>query len=146
MMYACEMVAKVLAKKAEEEEAKRQAELAKRAKALERFKENLESIDAYVEEKLLEGNGCVKLLIEEEDWYCNGFWSFAEKDYKSYPSRSYPYWHNIQVTEYFPLDVYMEYLRDHCFEVEVVECPFTAFSSTGKTERTMPGITLKISV
>lgn len=40
MMYACEMEAKVLAKKAEEEEAKRQKELAERAKALERFKED----------------------------------------------------------------------------------------------------------
>lgn len=95
---------------------------------------------------MLEGNGCVKLLIEEKDWYCNGFRSFSEKDYKSYPSLSYPYWHNIRVTKYFPLDVYMEYLRDHCFEVEVVKCPFTASSFTGKTECEMSGIMLKISI
>ena len=144
MMCACEIVASVVAKKMAEEEAKRQAELARIARAIELFKENLESIDDYVEKKLIAGNGKACLMIDHSALACDGFWHFAEKDYRY--SKSKPYWSNDRKTHDFPLDTYIEYLRDHCFNVEIIKCPFTAYSSTGKSSEEMPGITLKISV
>lgn len=144
MMYACEIVASVVAKKVAEEEAKRQAELARVARAIELFKKDLENIDAYVEKKLIEGDGKACLLIDHSASACDGFWHFAEKDYCY--SQSKPYWSNDRKTGDFPLDTYIEYLRDHCFNVEIIKCPFTAYSSTGKSSAEMPGITLKISV
>ena len=142
MMCAYEIVVNVEAKKKAEEEAKRRVEQEIIAEAIEVFKENLERIDAYVEKKLIEGDGKACLMIEKS--YPNGFWNFAEKDYRYF--KTMPYWFNKRMTEDFPLDIYIEYLREHCFNVEIIECPFNAYSSTGKTFEKMPGITLKISV
>jgi hypothetical protein len=111
---------------------------------MEEFKANLESIDAYVEEKLLEGNGKAELMIDQYLLSVDGFWCFAEKSYIY--STKYPYWGNKKVSEQFHLDTYIEYLREHCFTVEIVEKPFMACSSTGKTERKLEGIHLKISI
>jgi hypothetical protein len=143
-MYACEMSAVITAKKLAEEEAKRQAKLAKFAKAMEEFKANLESIDAYVEEKLLEGNGKAELLIDKYLISVDDFWCFAEKSYAY--STEYPYWNNKKMSEQFHLDTYIEYLREHCFTVEIIEKPFMACSSTGKTKTKLAGIHLKISI
>lgn len=144
MMYACEIVASIVAKKAAEEEEKRQAQLAKIAQAMEKFREHLESIDAYVEKKLIENEGQVCLMIERSQVSCKGFWHFAKKSFRY--STTKPYWFNDQETEDFPLDIYIEHLCEHCFNVEIIECPFTAYSASGKSSEVMEGITLKISV
>ena len=144
MMYACEVAANVIAKKIAEEEVKKQAELKRIAEAMEQFEGNLKSIDTYVEKKLIAGNGQASLLIDRVCWSCEGFWFFAEKDFRY--SSNKPYWYNVSVSAEFPLEFYIQYLRDHCFNVEIIECPFTAYSSTGKSERKMDGITLKISI
>lgn len=144
MKYACEIMVDVAAKKMAEEEAKRLAQLEKIAKAMENFQKHIEEIDAYVEEKLIAGDGKAELMIDSLCVSCEGFWYFAEKDYRY--SNTDPYWYNTQKTEIFPLDFYIEYLREHCFTVEIVKRPFTAYSSTFKSTAEMEGITLKISV
>ena len=143
MMYACEIVASIVAKKMTEEEEKRQAQLAKIAQAMDDFKNHLESIDAYVEKKLIENEGQAYLMIDDYA-QLEGFWYFVEKSF-SYSSTK-PYWTNTRKTKNFPLDIYIDYLREHCFNVEVIECPFTAYSASGKSSMTMKGVTLKISV
>lgn len=143
MKYACEIMTDVVAKKMAEEEAKRLVQLKKIAKAMENFQKHIEEIDAYVEEKLVAGDGKAELMIDTGWVSCEGFWHFAEKDY-SY-SNIKPYWFNLRKTEAFPLELYIEYLREHCFTVEMVERPFTAYSSTLKSSRQMKGIILKIS-
>jgi hypothetical protein len=144
MKYAYEIMADVVAKKMAEEEAKRLAQLEKIAKAMENFQKHIEEIDAYVEEKLIAGNGEAELMIDNSWVSCDGFWHFAEKDYRY--SDTKPYWSNKLKTEEFPLELYIGYLREHCFTVEIVEHPFTAYSSTLKSSERMKGITLKISV
>lgn len=144
MKYACEIMADVVAKKMAEEEEKRLAQLKKIAKAMENFQKHIEEIDAYVEEKLIAGDGEAELMIDTDYWSCEGFWHFAEKDYRY--SNTKPYWSNHRKTAEFPLELYIEYLREHCFTVERVERPFTAYSSTLKSSEKMKGITLKISV
>lgn len=144
MKYAYEIMAEVTAKKKAEEEAKRLAELEKINKAMENFQKHIEEIDAYVEKKLIKGNGKAELMIDNYLSACKGFWYFATKYYKY--SDTKPYWDNLRVTSDFPLELYIEYLREHCFTVEKIERPFMGYSSTGKTEIKMDGITLKISV
>ena len=144
MKYACEIMVDVVAKKMAEEEAKRLVQLEKIAKAMENFQKHIEEIDTYVEEKLVAGDGKAELMIDTGWVSCEGFWYFAEKDYRY--SDTKPYWSNSQKTAEFPLELYIEYLREHCFTVEMVERPFTAYSSTFKSSEQMRGITLKISV
>ena len=75
MRYACQIAMEVIAN----EITKKQTAY---ENAMKEFNENLENIDGYVEEQLLENNGKIELLIEKcqvygtEDFYC-----FAEKDY-----------------------------------------------------------------
>lgn len=136
MMYACEMIAMIAEKKAREE-----AE--RLSKALADFQKNLASIDDYVEKKLIAGGGKAKLLIDEESWGPKGFYYFSKKDYRY--SSICPYWNNARVSENFPLEAYIQYLRDHCYEVEIIKEPFEAYSSTLKSETMMEGLTLSIS-
>lgn len=144
MMYACEVMANIIAKEKAEAEAKRKAEEARIAKAFAKFEKNIESIDAYVERALIANGGKVELLIDHGWLACDGFWYFAKKNY-CYSSTK-PYWSNKSETEEFHLETYIEYLRQHCFEVELVNRPFTAYSSTGKSSMEMTGKTLKISI
>ena len=136
MMYACEMMAMIAEKKAKED-----AE--RLLKALADFQKNLASIDDYVEKKLVAGDGKAKLLIDEVSWGPKGFYYFSKKDYRY--SAYCPYWSNERVSKDFPLEAYIQYLRDHCYEVEIIKEPFTAYSSTLKSETTMEGLTLSIS-
>ena len=143
MKYACEIMADVIAKKKAEEEAIRLAELKKMNEAMECFQRHIEEIDAYVEKKLIEGNGKAELMIEE-GVFCKGFWRFVEKNYRY--STTKPFWNNTVETHNFPLGIYIERLREHCFTVERVERPFIAYSSTFKSEEKKAGVTLKISI
>lgn len=136
MMYACEMMAMIAEKKAKEE-----AE--RLLKALADFQKNLASIDDYVEKKLVAGGGKAKLLIDEVSWGPKGFYHFSKKDYRY--SSICPYWSNERASESFPLEAYIQYLRDHCYEVEIIKEPFKAYSSTLKSEKMMEGLTLSIS-
>lgn len=142
MKCAYEIYSAVEAKMAAEAEAKRQAKLQEIAKALVHYKASLPSIDEYVEQKLINGNGVAYLMIDRS--IVDGFWYFSEQDcrYGIYQ----PYWHNKKMSEPFPLDTYIEYLREHCFNVELQAYPFTAYSSTGKSSQKKDGITMKISV
>ena len=144
MKNACEIMVEVAVKNKIEEEKKRLEQLEKIAKAMEEFKKHIEEIDAYVEKELIRGNGKAELMIDRYWRECEGFWYFAQKDYRY--SCVNPYWHNSRETESFPLDFYINYLREHGFTVERVERPFTAYSSTFKSSTRMEGITLKISV
>ena len=151
MKYACEIMAEVIAKKKAEEERKRVeeeasrlAKLAMTKKAMEEFQKNIEEIDAYVEKELIKGEGRAELMIDERRFYCEGFWCFVKKDYRY--SKVSPYWENKRMTETFPLEPYIEHLREHCFTVEKIRRPFTGYSSNFKQKRNMEGITLKISI
>lgn len=148
MKNACEIMIEVAVKEKIEEEKKRVKQLERMAKSMEKFKKHIEEIDAYVEKELIAGKGEAELMIDHywgRDWGdCEGFWYFARKSYRY--SSSKPYWDNHRETESFPLDSYINYLREHGFTVEKVERPFTAYSSTLKSSTRMEGITLKISV
>lgn len=144
MKNACEIMIEVAVKKKIEEEKKRLEQLEKIAKAMEKFQKHIEEIDVYVEKKLVEGNGKAELMIDHKYYECEGFWYFAQKDYRY--SCINPYWINSRETESFPLDFYINYLQEHGFTVERVERPFIAYSSTSKSSERMEGITLKISV
>ena len=124
-----------------ERERRRQEQI---AEYMKEFFASLEEIDKYVEEKLLENNGSVELLIDCEYWRGKeNFYFFAKK---TYCDGTLPYWGNAPLTPSFHLDTYCEYLKNLCYNVELVKRPFKAQSSTGKTTREMPGLTLKISI
>ena len=144
MMCAYELAIVVEEKRKAEEEARRLAELKRLNEAMEKFKRDLEEIDAYVEKHLIAGNGKAELMIEKRHGCPDGFYSFAEKDY-SY-SNTKPYWLNKQRHEKVPLEVYIKYLQEHCYKVSVVERPFTAYSASLKSSQQMEGLTLKISM
>jgi hypothetical protein len=144
MMCACELAIVVEEKRKAEEEARRLAELKRLNEAMEEFKRNLEKIDAYVEKHLIAGNGKAELMIEKRYGCPDGFYSFAEKDYRY--SSTKPYWCNNTESEKFPLEVYIKYLQEHCYKVSIVECPFTAYSASFKSSQQMEGLTLKISM
>lgn len=136
MMYACEMMTMITEKKAREE-----AE--RKARALQNFYDHLKEIDVFVEKQIFEGEGKVKILIDR-DFNDSDFYYFAEKDWRY--STIYPYWYNRKVSASFPLEIYVAYLRDHCYTVEVIKEPFKAYSSTLKSERMMEGLTLSVSI
>lgn len=138
MKYACEIMDAIAMETL-------QKEAEKFAKAMEAFQENLEEIDKYVEDKLIQGNGSATLLIDSNRGYGqpNGFFYFAEKDTRY--GLKYPYWYNSRKTSFFPLALYIKYLEGYCYKVEVEKHPFIAYSSTGKSYREMEGLHLKIS-
>jgi hypothetical protein len=144
MKNACEIMIEVAVKNEIEEEKKQLEQFAKITKAMEKFQKHIEEIDAYVEKELIAGNGKAELMIDRYWGDCEGFWYFARKSYRY--SSSKPYWSNHRETESFPLDFYINYLREHGYTVERVERPFFAYSSTLKSSTRMEGITLKISV
>ena len=140
MKNACEIKAMLIA----EEMMREQARL---KNAMEKFFKALPEIDEFVEKHLIEGKGRASLLIDAHGCSPKGFYYFAEKNYTSYPhARQSPYWSNKAISEDFPLDEYIKYLQEHCYHVEVVKRPFTAYSSTGKTSDTMEGLTMIISM
>lgn len=125
---------------AEEERKRKEFEV-----RMEKFKNNIKKIDKYVEEKLIASeNGCVELpyySFSDKD-FCN----FTEKDYISYPQNPHPYWYEKILTPEFHLEIYIKYLEEHCFKVEMIAEPYKAVSSTGKSSLIMEGKKLRISI
>lgn len=143
MKYACEIAKMVEEKKRKEEEEKQRAYLECLAKKMEEYQKNLPSIDKYVEENLVAGNGIVELMY---DFTWDGFAHFSKKSNDYDHCLEMPFWTNTRVTEDFPIEIYIAYLKEHGFTVEETKHPFMASSSTGKTQCRKPGLCLKISV
>jgi hypothetical protein len=148
MKCALEIAVEVAEKQrieAEKEKAFREKRL---NEAMEEFKKRLPEIDAFVEKKLIEGNGTAEILVDDVWMYgCDRYFStFTRKDTYSYPRNKYPYWRNRKENFFFHLDTYIEYLQAHCYKVEIIYNPVRACSSTGKSECVMEGKTLKISI
>lgn len=140
MAIAIEEAKRLEAIKAEEERKRKYEE------DLKKFYEKIESINSYVEKELLKSKGEVELLCEECFWR-SGFYYFGEKDY-DYKNRNggYPHYYLIQNTPIFPLDIYIEYLKSHCYTVKIENATFKGASSTGKTTRLVPCIKMIISI
>lgn len=122
-----------------EEECKRKYE-----EDLKYFYEHIEEIDSYVEKELLRSKGKVELLCKK--WY-REFYRFGEKDY-DYKSKNggYPYYYLTLKASPFPLDIYIEYLKSHCYTVKIEDGTFTGASTTGKTKAEVPCIKITISI
>lgn len=144
MKHAYEIAKMVEEKKRKEEEEKKRIHLEYLAKKMEEYQKNLPNIDKYVEEKLVTGNGFAELMYDFIG--CDGYARFTKKSYDYDHNLEMPYWTNARVTDEFPLEIYIAYLKEHGFAVEKTEHPFIASSSTGKTHCEMSGLCLKISV
>ena len=117
-------------------------------KKLAEFYENLEKIDEVVENALLKGRGKAEILVDDL-WADNkdGFYHFAKFDNK-YASKNggYVYYYTERISEDFPLEIYIDYLKSHCYNVEVIDYSFIGYSSTGVTKRTVHCKKIKISI
>jgi hypothetical protein len=126
------------------------------SQAIEEFVKNkLSRLDAFVEQALLDGKGIAEIMIDD-DWVSTnvegknvsvkGFVKFVEKSYRC-KHYGCPYWSNERLSApSFPLDFYVDYLRQHCYDVRIEKHPFTAYSSSGASCMTLPGITLYITI
>ena len=139
MAIAIEEAKRLEAIKVEEERKRRYEE------DLKYFYNHIKSIDSYVEKELIKSKGRVELLCEKVLW--NGFYYFGEKDY-DYKSRNggYPYYSLTTESVPFPLDIYVEYLKSHCYTVEIEDATFIGASTTGKTKSKVSCIKMIISI
>lgn len=140
MAIAIEEAKRLEAIKAEEERKRKYEE------DLKYFYEHIEEIDSYVEKELIKNKGRVELLCEKCSWR-SGFYRFGEKDY-DYKSKNggLPYYALRPITSVFPFDIYVEYLKSHCYTVEAEDATFAGASSTGKTKCLVPCIKMIISI
>lgn len=140
MAIAIEEAKRLEAIKAEEERKRKYEE------DLKYFYEHIEKLDSYVEKELMNGKGKIELLCEKFPW-SNGFYHFGKKSYY-YENRNggYPYYYLTPSTSDFPLDIYVEYLKSHCYTVEIKDATFIGASSTGKTKFEVPCIKMIISI
>jgi ribosomal protein L17 len=127
-----------------EEERKKEFE-----KRLVKFYEKIEKIDTFVENAILKGKGKAELLVDspfstEKELGC---YCFAELDNR-YADRNggYPYYYTNTLTDNFPLEIYIEYLKSHCYNAEIIPYSFVGYSSTGRTKRTVRCNKIKISI
>jgi hypothetical protein len=129
--------------KAEEErKAKYQAKLAE-------FYEELERFDEKVENALLEGKGKAEFLIDNSRSYKEegDFYYLAEPDnFYAYKNGGHPYYCMARHSCDFPLEIYVDYLKSHCYNVEITDYSFIGYSSTGATSRTVKCKKMKISI
>lgn len=140
MAIAIEEAKRLEAIKAEEERKRRYEE------DLKYFYNHIKSIDSYVEKELIKSKGRIELLCEECYWR-SGFYYFGEKNY-DYKNKNggYPHYYLTQSTPMFPLDIYVEYLKSHCYTVEIKDATFIGASSTGKTKSKVSCIKMIISI
>lgn len=114
---------------------------------LEEFYENLEKINEVVENALLKGRGKAEILVDEYSDNADGFYHFAETDRKyAYKNGGHDYYYTKSISDLFPLEIYVDYLKSHCYNVEVVDYSFIGYSSTGATKRTVHCKKMKISI
>ena len=147
-MFCAQTVAAAIEAKIVEEmiqaaiaKAKREQELAEqRKKKNEEFINRvMPEVDAFVEKALIDGKGKFVQLIDTASSLYPHFIQFVEKsnEYRhKYPRDDMRYWSVTPIKDWeIPLEIYVEHLRSLCFEVEVIEAPWTGYSSTGKTSR-----------
>lgn len=149
MMCALEMTIAVEEAKRLEEIRKAEERKARYNEAVRKFYEDIESIDKYVEKALLEGGGTAELMFDNY-WERErelGQFHFCSKD-MCYKDRNggYPYYCTKSETENFILDLYVDYLKSHCYKVTVTPCDFWGYSSTGKTKKKVNCYKMKISI
>lgn len=148
MKCALEMAAEIaeverLERIKEEEERK-----ARYQAKLEKFYENLEKINEVVENALLKDRGTTEILVDDLSAYNeDGFYHFAVADGQyAYKNGGHAYYHTKRISDDFPLESYVDYLKSHCYNVEVVDYSFIGYSSTGATKRTVHCKKMKISI
>lgn len=156
MKCALEMVSAIIVNEEQKRIEKEKNEALAVAQAMEDFVSNkLATLDTFVENALLNGKGKVNILIDTSHpatkvngkfYYPEGFVKFVEKNY-SYKHYGCPYWSYSSLNApTFPLDFYIEYLKNHCYDVKIEYHPFEAYSSSGKSMMIMEGKTLCISI
>ena len=130
-------------RKAKENEIKRQLQIAKEYETYLKYKP---ALDNYVEKNLLKGNGSVVFLVQKSQRTTDreNMYLIVEKNYQY--SKSKPYWYNDILSDPFHLNDYLKSLTDLCYDVEVKDASFTAYSSTGASKRTMNCLEIKISI
>lgn len=160
MFCAQSVAAAIEAKRAEEmiqaaiaKAKKEQEDAAKRIQVMLEFTDKaIPEIDAFFEQKLIEGKGEFKCMIYNFHGVCDkvyeGFVQLVKPagPYRGRPSHQ-PYWayHRIKDWE-IHLDTYIEHLRSLCFEVTIEEHPWVGWSSNGNSTRTMDGATIVVKV
>ena len=149
MMCALEMAIAVEEAKRLEEIRKAEERKARYDKAVADFYNEIEVINKYVEKALLEGKGTAELMFDvglrgEEEF---GQYKFSSHnmEYKT-QNGGYPYYWTRSETPYFILDLYVEYLKSHCYNVTIIPYEFWGYSSTGKTKRKVHCYKMKISI
>jgi hypothetical protein len=128
------------------EREKRKAECIK--EAIEHHYEHLSETNAYVEQKLLEGNGTAEILVAKDSLYCSGvgffdggFGAIFEKEYRN----GYLWW-DYQKLHIIHLNTYVKMLTDLCYNVEISDATYVGYSCTGKSNRKVQCVKLKISI
>jgi hypothetical protein len=143
-----EMIQAAIAKAKKEQE-----DAAKRIQVMQEFTDKvMPEVDAFFEQKLVEGKGEFKCMIHRSHSVCDkvyeGFVNLVRPaaPYRGRPSYE-PFWSYWQIKDWeIHLDTYIEHLRSLCFEVTIEEHPWTGWSSTGKTFTTMDGTTIVVRV
>jgi hypothetical protein len=130
-------------RKAKEDEIKRQLQIAKEYETYLGYKPTL---DNYFEKILLKGNGSAVLLVQkcQRTTDKENMYVIVEKNYNY--SKSKPYWWNDILSDPFHLNDYLKSLTDACYDVEVKDASFTAYSSTGASTKRMNCLEIKVSI
>lgn len=124
----------------EREKEKREKELKEK---WERFYQQREEIENLIEESLLK-NKRFETYISKESYTETDFYEFVEKT--DYCGNNKPYWYYSGTKLFVPLEYFCNYLRSLCYEVDIVERPYIGYSSTGKSQRKMEGLTLIVRI
>ena len=130
-------------RKAKEDEIKRQLQIAKEYEDYLKYKPTL---DKYFEKNLLKGNGSMVFLVQKSKRATDkeNMYIIVEKNYQY--SKYKPYWYNDILSDPFHLNDYLKSLTDLCYNVEVKDGSFTAYSSSGASTRQMNCLEIKVSI
>ena len=140
MNCALEMKIAVVEKIAKEEEEKRLAKQREIERKMQEYLNNLSYFNKKVELALLEGNGIAEILIDKVGFSNDGYYQMVYQYYynSAMEKQKKPYWSvGIWNSLKFNLAHYCEYLRQHCYEVEVIPFSYRGYSSTGKSTMTV---------
>lgn len=140
MKCALEMKIAVVEKITKEEEEKRLAKQREMERKMQEYLNHLSYFNKEIESALLEGNGLAEILIDKADFSNDGYYQIVYQYYYSAAMRKQkkPYWTlGISNNFKFNLTHYCDYLRQHCYEVEVIPFSYRGYSSTGKSTMTV---------
>ena len=147
MKNANEIIAIVKANKLAEEIAKQKEYEEKISKSMANYLEKIQIVDNFVEQKLIEGKGKMKIQLEPFPYLGeeSGFYNLVNFRYNDNGTLYYSYEHDYTLPA-IPIDIYTEYLIQHGFKVEKKDNgKKIAYSSTGKTSCSLRDICLIIS-